>query len=151
MLVIGISILAFLGNIIFFAVLTALISTTDTALNISTHSLSEVVKINAVKNKQYILSVPIILAVIFFSSKFPTILSVILLALFLYMSGPAYMSLSKIYGLKERTALSVSIIAILLHLVVKLVGHEETTIGLVIIATQFLALFSMFRRVVRRI
>jgi len=136
-----------IGNIVFFAILAALISTTDTALNISTHSLSEVVKINAVKNKQYILSVPIILAVIFFSSKFPTILSVILLALFLYMSGPAYMSLSKIYGLKERTALSVSIIAILLHFAVKLVGYEETTIGLIIIATQFLALISMVRSV----
>lgn len=136
-----------IGNIVFFAVLTALISTTDTALNISTHSLSEAVKINAVGNKQYLLSIPIILAVIFFSSKFPTILSVILLALFLYMSGPAFMSLAKIYGLKERIALLVSCAALLLHLAVKVVGVEEITIGLIIIATQFLVLVFMARKV----
>lgn len=134
------------STIVFFAVLTALISTTDTALNISTHSLSKLVKIHAVEKRQYLISVPIILAVIFFSSKFPTILSVILLALFLYMSGPAFMSLAKIYGIKEQIALSVSIAALLCHLVVKVVGIDSTTFGLIIIATQFLAIVFMIRK-----
>lgn len=127
------------GSVVFFAVLTALVSTTDTALNISAHSLSEVVRSSKLENKQYFLSILVMVAVIILSNLFPTILSVILLALFLYMSGPAFMSLSKIFALNEKTALAVSVITILIHITVKVVGYQETTLGLLVITIQFLA------------
>jgi hypothetical protein len=130
-----------LGNILFFAVLTALVSTTDTALNIAAHSLSEVVPSKKINNKQFLLSFLAMLVAVMLSNVFPTILSVILLALFLYMSGPAFMSLSKIYAIQEKTALLTSVIAIVAHLLIKMVGYEETTLGLSVIVCQFLVFF----------
>ncbi len=128
------------GNIIFFAVLTALISTTDTALNISNHSLSHLFESKIFEGKEYFISLPIMVLAVYLSSQFPTILSVILLALFIYMSGPAFMSLSKSYKFPENIALVLSVLSIALHLVIKVVNISAINYGLAIIVLQYIAM-----------
>ena len=134
-----------MGNLLFFAILTAAISTTDTALNISAHSLSEVIQSKKLESRGFLLSLVTMLAAVTLSSVFPTILSVILLALFLYISGPAFMSLSKIYNLEERSALIISIIAVIGHLIIKGIGYEDTNFSLGVIACQVLVFFIIKR------
>ncbi len=126
--------------LMFFAVMTALVSTIDTALNIANHSLSSIIGKEKLQNEKVLLSIPILGCVLLLSTQFPSILSVILLALFVYMSGPAFIVVAKNTGLTQRKTLIFSGVSILIHIVFKLLLESPLSFSLLIILIQYVGI-----------
>lgn len=130
-----------ISAIIYVSIVAALISTIDTSLNISVHSVSKVMERTSYRLSGHIIALPVVFIAVFLSAFFPTILSVILLALFIYMSGPAFLTIIRLCDFEERIAIGFSSFAIAAHLGLKLTSSEQSLlIGLVIISVQFLGI-----------
>lgn len=132
--------LGILKSICFLAIITALISTADTALNISSHSFFSL--FNSISKKHYpLMSFLILIVVIALTQFFPSILSVILLALFIYMSGPAYMVFTRLINFDEKLALIISAFMVISHIIIKIINYEVLYFSLSIMLIIYISSF----------
>jgi Na+/proline symporter len=122
---------------LFIAISMAIISTIDTSVNIINHSFSRVVE-----DRIGVIYPPVVSLIVFAlatmtSLLFPTILSALLLAVYVYISGPGFASLCNILMLDEKTTVKVSMLAIGIHIINNLSQHGMVQlISLLVILSQ---------------
>ncbi len=134
-----------LKALFFVAILTALLSTIDTGVNIVSHSSIKIIpKLRYVHILSISLFVPALLSLFF-----TTILSVILLALFIYISGPAFMAIAKHNYCCERVIVKFALGASIIHIVLKIFQINEISYNLSIICLQFM-LFYLYKHFNKR-
>jgi hypothetical protein len=94
-------------------IFSALLSSMDTAVNISAHALQKLPRLSSAPSPLVQIGVLISAFIVFLF--FPTILSLILLALFVYMAGPALTFVAIYLGVHPRRAAGVSVVFCALH------------------------------------
>lgn len=141
--------LAFISNPIFatalfVAISMAIISTIDTSINIINHSFLRISS-KRIQRKIYppVISLIIFVLATITSLLFPTILSALLLAVYIYISGPGFASLCNVLVLDEKVTIKISIVAIVIHIVNNLSQNDiMQLVSLLIILAQAIYIIS---------
>jgi Na+/proline symporter len=123
----------------FVAISMAIISTIDTSSNIIIHSFSRIFDNRASGIKPPVVSLIVFVLATITSLLFPTILSALLLAVYVYISGPGFASLCNVLSLNEKITIKVSISAIIIHFINNFSQNEAVQlISLMVILSQAL-------------
>lgn len=125
------------STLLFLAISVALMSTIDTSINLVTHSFDKLSGPNLHHNYYPLISLSVLILGIITSMYFPTILSVILLAIYIYISAPAYLTISNLIKIPETTSAIISTVAIIGHILIKVFSVSNSLeYSLTIIITQ---------------
>ena len=127
----------FFATMLFVAISMAIISTIDTSINIINHSFSRVYDKKTRRISPPAVSFVIFLFATYTSLFFPTILSALFLAVYIYISGPGFSSLCNVLMLNEKLTIKVSSSAIIVHIINNIAQNNEVQlISLLVIFIQ---------------